>query len=765
MKRSLIFLIITGLLLFNYAHAQSEEEIKRLKNIKRLKEQLPFIPPDTNRANLLLELAKSYIENPGKQVVSDLDTGIRLIRQGYTISRHLHYLKGQGNAYFIGAQAHRKKGDTKLGRAFGQTAVNIFARIPAVYDQARAYMEISRTYSISPEDLPFRIQNHEKALLIFRQLGKKELEAATLKELGEFHELLNLRTKALAYLKLSLAIYQSIGYKDIEWVYCLLGQVSSKLGDFKSGVYYGLLALKTAESLKDTTMQLCTIYNQLGITYYMAKDSKAAANCFKNALRIAQQYNDIATIKLLTANLTSTSHDYVQNIRLLKSLEKPSSPLDIELQFLIYTRLANNYHKLRQFKLAQMYCYRFEKLRQELRNDDKLRYANHYFIIVLFYIDTQQYRKAYPLLVDLTEAGKRNHFKSFQLKLHQTWFKFDSARSNYRSAIAHYQRYTLLSDSMLNETKNNEITRLQVEFETSQKEQQLQLKEKNIQLLTNRNLVQQATLERNALQRNSIMCGAIMLLLLLGLTYNRYRLKQRSNQQLEAKQFLIDQKNQALQWVVDEKDDLLEEKEQLLEEREWMLKEIHHRVKNNLQVISSMLHSQVEFLHDPTALATLRESQNRVQVMALIHQKLYQSDNLARIGMRDYIHQIVDYLLESFDRKPTVRSVCDIADVAFDVSLATPLGLIINEAVTNSLKYAFPKNGKGMVAVSLVALDHQRFRLTMCDDGMGLPADFDIECSNTLGLTMIRGLSRQIGGVLTISQTKGVDINLDLTLP
>jgi two-component sensor histidine kinase len=133
--------------------------------------------------------------------------------------------------------------------------------------------------------------------------------------------------------------------------------------------------------------------------------------------------------------------------------------------------------------------------------------------------------------------------------------------------------------------------------------------------------------------------------------------------------------------------------------------------------------------------------------------------------MRDYIHQIVDYLIESFDRKPTVRSVCEIADVAFDVSLATPLGLIINEAVTNSLKYAFPKNRKGTVFVALVALNNRTYRLTLSDDGIGFPADFDLACSNTLGLTMIRGLSRQIEGVLSINQHNGVEINLVLTLP
>ncbi|GAB3926405.1 histidine kinase dimerization/phosphoacceptor domain -containing protein [Larkinella terrae] len=761
MKRSLIFLLISGLSLVHYAHAQSGVELNRSKEINQVKRELQISKFDTNQARLLLKLALIYLYKPDEQA-SDLDTTLKLIRQVYAISRHLHYTKGLGNAYLFGAQAHRENGNSKLGRKFAQMALTIFTRISADAEKAMAYLEVSRSYGISQEEFPFRIQNHEKALLLFQKTGNREREAVTLKELGEFENLSGFRTKALLHLKQSLAIYQVIGDARVQEVYCLLGQVSSKLGDFRSGVNYGLLALKTAEAVEDTTMLLCTIYNHLGITYHLSKDSKAATNCFKSALRIAQQYHDIPTIQLLTGNLTSTSSDYAQNIRLLKSLERHSSPLDKELQFMIYTRLVGNYSKLRQFNWAQFYCDRFEKLRQELGNHDKLGYVTLYLNVIFFYIDTHQYRKAHSLLDDLIESSKTNHYTSFHIALYQAWFKLDSAQRDYPSAIAHYQRYSFLKDSVLTETKNQDIARFQVEFETSQKEQQLLLKEKNIQLLTNRNQVQQATLERNALQRNSTIGGAVLLLLLLGLTYNRYRLKQRTNRQLEAKQFLIDQKNQVLQQVVEEKENLLEEKEELLEEREWMLREIHHRVKNNLQVISSMLHSQVEFLHDPVALATLRESQNRVQVMALIHQKLYQTDNLAQIGMRDYIHQIVEYLIESFDRQKTVRTVCEIADVNFDVSLATPLGLIINEALTNSLKYAFPQNRHGTVWVILAALENQTYRLTLRDDGIGLPADFDVACSNTLGLTMIRGLSRQIEADLSIKQLGGVEVNLIL---
>jgi two-component sensor histidine kinase len=177
------------------------------------------------------------------------------------------------------------------------------------------------------------------------------------------------------------------------------------------------------------------------------------------------------------------------------------------------------------------------------------------------------------------------------------------------SAIGHYQQYQVSRDSLFNEKKSNQLLGFQVRYETQQKEQALQLKEKNIALLTRKSQVQQARLGQRQTLRNALLAGVAMLVLLLTLGYNRYRLKQRSNRQLEARQAEIDHKNAAL--------------EALVLEKEWLLKEIHHRVKNNLQVVMSLLNLQASSLPEGAALSAIQESQHRVQAMALIHQKLY----------------------------------------------------------------------------------------------------------------------------------------------
>ncbi|CCH54844.1 unnamed protein product [Fibrisoma limi BUZ 3] len=755
MKQALFLLILCGFFRLSVQPVVAEPKAHSIDSLKVLLKQSK---PDTSRANLLLELARSYIMKPG-ELPSDLDTALMLVEQAYRISRSLHYAQGQGKAYLIGGQGYREKGETQMARKFDRIAISYFYKHHYAADLAAAYLELGNTYGTSIEDLNERITYYEAALPLFAQTKQRERMATTLKVLGDLNSIKQNYIEALQQLKRALIIYEEINYPDLQGVYDLLGDVSNHLGDFQNGLKYGLLALKTAVMRKDTSLQLCTIYNRLGITYYKLRDYNLARNSYEKALSIARRYKDTLSVNYVGVNLLE-AYKLLGNSRssilLLKLLSTDFPPKGIEEKIRLTSYYLHYYQQTRNYPQAQLYCNQlvdqFSQLPSKVNNSFLIgcKYA------IRFYLATGQLKRAQQLINEYQISAKQTKLKDQIAYGHLLAFQVDSAQGNFRSAIDHYKVYKSLQDTLLNESKNKEIANLQVAFETEKKDQEIKLKEKNIQLLQNRNSSQQASLEQKELQQKSMIGGAIMLMLLLGLTYNRYRIKQRSNQRLEAKQQLIDQKNQTLQQV-------LSEKEQLLEEREWMLKEIHHRVKNNLQVISSMLNAQFNFLQDPSALAAIRESQNRVQVMALIHQKLYQSDNLAQIGMQEYIHEIVDYLIESFDRFDSVRAQLSIADVHFDVSVATPLGLIINEAVTNSLKYAFPHNRRGEVSVALRALEGQTYQLTITDDGIGMPAGFDVTRSKTLGLTMIRGLSKQIKAKLDITQCNGVEISLQFS--
>ena len=199
-----------------------------------------------------------------------------------------------------------------------------------------------------------------------------------------------------------------------------------------------------------------------------------------------------------------------------------------------------------------------------------------------------------------------------------------------------------------------------------------------------------------------------------------------------------------------------------LAEKETLLKEVHHRVKNNMQVISSLLRLQESKVKDKDSAALLKDSQNRIQSMALVYNKLYQSENLAGINMTDYIKELTAGLVKSYAVNPS-RVTVKIApgDVLLDVDMAIPCGMVINELVTNSLKYAFPDNRKGQISVSLKEAANQKLELIVSDNGAGIPEKIDPDNTSTLGIKLVNNLVRdQLGGKIELDRTRGTIFNI-----
>jgi PAS domain S-box-containing protein len=190
-----------------------------------------------------------------------------------------------------------------------------------------------------------------------------------------------------------------------------------------------------------------------------------------------------------------------------------------------------------------------------------------------------------------------------------------------------------------------------------------------------------------------------------------------------------------------------------LEEKEVLLKEIHHRVKNNMQIISSLLNLQANYVEgNDLALDVLMESQNRVKSMAMIHEKLYQSNELTHIGFEDYIQRLVSDLFYSYNiHKGQIKPIIEVEDIQLNIETAVPCGLIISELVSNSLKHAFPEGKKGKIKVSLKE-SGDKYELIICDDGVGVLEELDFKNTKTLGLQLVNNLVNQIGGVITLDR-------------
>jgi len=192
-----------------------------------------------------------------------------------------------------------------------------------------------------------------------------------------------------------------------------------------------------------------------------------------------------------------------------------------------------------------------------------------------------------------------------------------------------------------------------------------------------------------------------------------------------------------------------------LKEKEVLLQEIHHRVKNNLQIIASLLSLQSGYIRDPQMLMQFQESQGRIRSMALIHEKLYQSETLATVDLADYVRSLVSILMRTYSANANVQLSFRLDPATVSIDTAVPVGLMLNELVTNALKYAFPNDRPGLLLVALDAEADGAFTLRVHDDGVGLTPDFQLEQAQTLGLRLVRMFTRQLRADVTLRSASG----------
>jgi len=198
-----------------------------------------------------------------------------------------------------------------------------------------------------------------------------------------------------------------------------------------------------------------------------------------------------------------------------------------------------------------------------------------------------------------------------------------------------------------------------------------------------------------------------------------------------------------------------------LKEKEILLKEVHHRVKNNLQVISSLLNLQSRYLKDKQGIEVFKDSQNRVRSIALVHEKLYQSKDLTRLNFAEYIQNLTSHLFHSYGvNSDTITLKINTHDASLDLDTAIPCGLIINELVSNSLKHAFPAGKKGEISIDLHSDNENRFTLIVSDNGVGFPKDLDFRNTESLGLQLVTTLTNQLDGSIELDSSGGTTFRI-----
>lgn len=390
-------------------------------------------------------------------------------------------------------------------------------------------------------------------------------------------------------------------------------------------------------------------------------------------------------------------------------------------------RLGRLYTNQKKYKAAQQELVPAVEFAVEI--DDKILEVESRSHLGYSYSFSGDYAKAITQL-DLAQAIADSLRSDFWLvDIATNYSRTYERQGNYAKALE-YQKKRFRLESRLQRKRQEEIVQdMEAKYNRVKQDQE-------ISLLNKENELKDVKLRQRKQQILSLVGGLILFAGLAILIFYLYRLRQQTNKELADKNQIITR---------------------ALAEKEILLREIHHRVKNNLQIISSLLRLQSRQIKDSAALDALREGQNRVKSMALIHQNLYQDETLTSIELQDYVSKLIDSLFYSYNiESDRIKLVKEIDPIRMDVDTLIPLGLILNELLTNALKYAFPDGRKGRIKISLKEKEDTLY-LTVEDNGIGMP---DKIREDSFGQRMVSSFANKLNAKIEITSQNGTRIHM-----
>jgi two-component sensor histidine kinase len=703
----------------------------------------------TEKVTALLQLGSDHLHASYlRSNTGSLDSADLYVRKALSLSQSSLYQKGSGDACVILSEIYKFKNNAAQACIYAQKAIDIFQRSGDKDDLARSYMTLMRAGEDSLE-IEQSLQIAAKALSLYKETGNKKEEATTLKDIAYWHMNIGKMQQAKEELKNCLKIYNSIGFEEVQTIYSLLGVAENELGNYKESLEYHLTAVKTVERFNDQSSDAAEIYNYLAITYSRIKDVGKSNAYFEKAYRISKMYkNDGLTIMILT-NLVQTSIDLKKNreaISYLTEMEKNSGSLDDVAKTMIIERAMKVYVQLKDYKSAERYVKKAVQKVEDPHTDISALFML-YPGISRYYFETGGYDLSRKYINEYKAISEQSKNLSALKDIHRTLFNLDSAQGDLKSALREYKLERAYNDSLFSEAKNKQIAELDIKYNTEEKDKDILLKDNQNRLLQKQGELQKSELSKANLIKNISFGSLLLLLIIITLIFIRYRDKQKANKLLSLQKTEISQKNATLNKLVTEKD--------------WLLKEVHHRVKNNLQMVMSLLNAQSFYLKDDAAMLAIRESHHRIHAMSLIHKKLYQLDNVTAIDMNNYIEELVEYFRETFNTGQRIQFDLHVEHTELETSQAVPLGLILNEAITNSIKHGFPENGKGIIDITLKRIDKNKLRLVIKDNGKGSSTDLLSTDFQSLGMKLIKGLSNDLEADLQVQSQNGLTISIE----
>ncbi len=518
-----------------------------------------------------------------------------------------------------------------------------------------------------------------------------------------------------------------------------LGIAYNNLGNSEKSMDYFMKALKIMEQINDKSGIALSYRNMGQANFYMDNFDKALQD-FQNSLDIKKESEDkksISQLLILIGNVKAKTEQYDEALDYyLKALEIKKEIDDRLGISQIYSNLGNVYLVQGKMKICLEYRLKALKIGRELGNNWEIALST--FNLAEYYLKVKQPEKAYSYILESKELAENLENKGLVKDNLGNYSLYYEQTGDYEKALKYQRDYSELTEIMFSEKLSENIAEMQVKYETEKKEKESQAYKLQLQKVRSH-------------RQQLVFILAVVLLIVLFI-YSRYRTKKKSALLL---QHLVNERTQELQQKITELRLAKNRIQKDLKERETLLQEIHHRVKNNMQIIKSMIDLQGREVTDKMTLNAFDTCVNRIQSMVLVHELLYESSDFANIPFKEYAKKRAEELLRSAGIGENISLDLKIADISLGIKTAIPCGLILNELFTNSLKHAFPEGQKGHILISLQLLKNKSCELIFRDNGVGIPGDIDFDKTESLGLYLIKILAEQIEGTVSMSRKNG----------
>lgn len=744
-------------------------------------------------ASTPVDRIETALEISRKLEKSDNDKSWFYARKALEESVLVDYDKGLAKSYFRLGKLYTRQAKYDSSIMYLEKSLKIFEQSDDSVNVSSAFHSLGIShYFLSNYDTA--LTSYNSAAEIYKALGHTTKSAGILFNIGLIYRITKRPDSAIHYFERSLEFRrQENNVKKITKCYTTLSSITFDKGEYDKAQEYMQKAIDLEKSIGDS-VQLALIYLEMGRMNQVKDDFIKSVENYSKALKLTkatnQHYNESVCYINIGESHRILKHYETARYNYLKSLEIRKRIKNRNGVATCYLRLGQLDVAMKQFDSAADYFKSALDIYTDVKNmngiatatrnigalltdygqlDSSIQYLKKSTeIYTMQYDDKGRIESELYLAIALYERGDKALAKQKFLMVYNWSVKNDhgvlargsanelanltAAEGDFELAYFYRTKHKEYHDRILS-AKNIAQTSLQdYKYKSEKKEQARKIE----QMRREAELTSSFHAAKNT--RNMFVLVAIMMLLVSIFVFRMAFLKRRKNKVLSEQKRHLNQQNKELQT-------LSEQLKVTLEEKNTLLKEVHHRVKNNLQVILSLLNTQVESLDDDQAVNAILDSQNRIKAMVLVHQNIYQSNDVSVVKSDQYIREMISSIYYSQQQDFDAEFSLQLAEVSMELNQAIPVGLIINELVTNCFKYAFDtfeNDNHNKLTVSLSYDQKQSdVKLNIKDNGKGMCSEEGTAVKG-FGLELVRGLTAQLGGELNIDSRIGLGTSVEV---